>query len=179
MGGNTEIMSDYVTTAYGEALIKLMKKKNIEKITVDELCETGGIGRATYFRNFKSKDEILTEYMIMRWREYEKNHKLKEHSLSDIYRVQRYFEFCYSMRKVNELVFTQGHHGAILNAYETIVTDSDTENAIDNYESYYMAYGLFGILMKWAKCGYCGYKETPQERAQIVVDRIFTDDKHE
>ncbi|MBR3667207.1 MAG: TetR family transcriptional regulator, partial [Ruminococcus sp.] len=49
-------MSEYVTSAYGEALFKLMKKKNIEKITVDELCEEGGIGRATYFRNFKSKD---------------------------------------------------------------------------------------------------------------------------
>ena len=37
-------MSEYVTAAYGEALFKLMKKKNIEKITVDELCEEGGIG---------------------------------------------------------------------------------------------------------------------------------------
>ena len=32
-------MSNYVTSSYGEALFKLMKKKNIEKITVDELCE--------------------------------------------------------------------------------------------------------------------------------------------
>ena len=54
-------MSDYVVSTYAEALFKLMKNKNIEKITVDELCETGGIGRATYFRNFKSKDEIITK----------------------------------------------------------------------------------------------------------------------
>ncbi|MBQ8921610.1 MAG: TetR/AcrR family transcriptional regulator C-terminal domain-containing protein [Oscillospiraceae bacterium] len=167
-------MSDYVVAAYGEALMKLMKKKSIEKITVDELCETGGIGRATYFRNFKSKDGILTAYIIMKWRKYEKAHKLKEHSLSDIYRVERYFEFCYSMRKINDLIIAQGHHGAILSAYEVIVTDSDTNKVVDNYESYYMAYGLFGILMKWAKNG---YKETPQELAEIVVDRIFTDSK--
>ena len=165
-------MSDYVVSAYGEALIKLMKKKNIEKITVDELCEAGGIGRATYFRNFKSKDEILSAYFIMKWRGYEKKHRLKEHSLSDIYRVQRYFDFCYSMRRVNDLVFQQGHHGAILSAYETIVTDSDTDNAADNYESFYMAYGLFGILMKWAKNG---YKDTPQELAEIVVNKIFAE----
>ena len=163
-------MSDYVVSAYGEALIKLMKKKNIEKITVDELCKTGGIGRATYFRNFKSKDEILTAYIIMKWREYERNHRLREHSLSDIYRVQRYFEFCYSMRKINDMIIAQGHHGAILNAYEAIVTDSDTNNVVDNYESYYMAYRLFGILMKWAKCG---YRETPQELSNVVVERIF------
>ena len=163
-------MSDYVVAAYGEALIQLMKSKSIEKITVDELCETGGIGRATYFRNFKSKDEILSAYFIMKWREYEKKHRLKEHSLNDIYRVRRYFGFCYSMRSINDLIFRQGHHGAILSAYETIVTDSDTDSAADNYESYYMAYGLFGILMKWAKGG---YKETPQELAEIVIDKIF------
>ena len=163
-------MSDYVTTAYGNALIEIMQKKSIEKITVDELCEAGGIGRATYFRNFKSKDEILTAYFIMKWRAYEQMHKLKEYKLNDSYRVSMYFDFCYSMREINDLIFSQGHHGAILNAYEIIVTDSDTENAVYNYETYYMAYGLFGILMKWAKGG---YSESVQEMTQIVVERIF------
>ena len=166
-------MSDYVVTSYGNALFELMKRKNIEKITVDELCETGGIGRATYFRNFKSKDEITTAYFIMKWREYEKKHKLKEHKLNDIYRVRRYFEFCYSMRMINDLIFAQGHQGAILSAYETIMTDSDTDTIVDNYETYYMAYGLFGILIKWAKSG---YDKTPQELAEIVVDIIFDRD---
>lgn len=163
-------MSDYVTTAYGNALIEIMQKKSIEKITVDELCEAGGIGRATYFRNFKSKDEILTAYFIMKWRAYEQMHKLKEYKLNDSYRVSMYFDFCYSMREINDLIFSQGHHGAILNAYEIIVTDSDTENAVYNYETYYMAYGLFGILMKWAKGG---YSETPQELAEIVTEKIW------
>ena len=166
-------MSDYVVTSYGNALFELMEKKNIEKITVDELCETGGIGRATYFRNFKSKDEIITAYFIMKWRKYEKKHRLKEHRLNDIYRVSRYFEFCYSMRKINDLIFVQGHQGAILSAYETIMTDSDTDTIVDNYETYYMAYGLFGILIKWAKSS-CD--KTPQELATIVVEKIFGKD---
>lgn len=147
-----------------------MKKKSIEKITVDELCETGGIGRATYFRNFKSKDDIITSYFILKWREYEKEQKLKEHDLNDIYRVQRYFEFCFSMREINDLVIAQGRHGAILSAYEIIVTDSDTDHATDNYETYYTAYGLFGILMKWARNGYA---MSPRELALIVVNHIF------
>ena len=163
-------MSEYVTSAYGEALFKLMKKKNIEKITVDELCEAGGIGRATYFRNFKSKDEIITAYIIMKWRDYEQKHSLKEHRINDSYRVKRYFEFCYSMRKMNDLIIGQGHHGAILSAYDFIMTDSDTEQPFDSYESYYLAYGLFGIFMKWAKGGYA---DSVQEMTQIVVEKIF------
>jgi len=163
-------MSDYVVSAYGEALFKLMAIKNIEKITVDELCEAGGIGRATYFRNFKSKDEIITSYIIMKWREYERMHRLKEYPLNDSYRVKSYFDFCHSMRKKNDLIIEQGHHGAILSAYETITTDRDTEQVMDTYESYYLAYGLFGIFMKWARGG---YTESVQEMTGIVVERIF------
>lgn len=163
-------MSDYVTSAYGDALFKLMKKKSIEKITVDELCDVGGIGRATYFRNFKSKDEIITSYIIMKWRDYERTHKLKEYQLNDRYRVNGYFEFCYSMRDKNDLIIEQGHHSAILSAYELVTTDSDTEQSMDTYESYYLVYGLFGIFMKWAKGGYA---ESVREMTEIVVERIF------
>ena len=163
-------MSEYATFAYGEALFKLMKKKSIEKITVDELCEVGGVGRATYFRNFKSKDEIITSYIIMKWRKYERKLRLKEFKLNDSYRVKSYFDFCYSMRKNNDLIIGQGHHGAILTAYETIMTDSDIGQSADTYESYYLAYGLFGIFMKWARGGYA---ESAQEMADIVVERIF------
>jgi hypothetical protein len=163
-------MSEYVTSAFGEALFKLMKTKDIEKITVDELCAEGGIGRATYFRNFRSKDEIITAYIIMKWREYEREHRLKEHQLNDSYRVKRYFDFCYSMRKKNDLIIGQGHQGAILSAYELIMTDSDTDHSTDSYESYYLAYGLFGIFMKWARNGYA---ESVQDMTKIVVEKIF------
>ena len=165
-------MSEYVTSAYGEALFRLMKTKDIEKITIDELCEEGGIGRATYFRNFRSKDDIITAYIIMKWREYEREHRLKEHRLNDSYRVKRYFDFCYSMRGKNDLIIGQGHHGAILSAYELIMTDSDTGNSTDSYESYYLAYGLFGIFIKWARGG---YTESVPEMTKIVVERIFAD----
>ena len=163
-------MSEYVTAAFGEALFRLMKTKDIEKITVDELCAEGGIGRATYFRNFRSKDEIITAYIIMKWREYEREHRLKEHQLNDSYRVKRYFDFCYSMRKKNDLIIGQGHQGAILSAYELIMTDSDTDHSTDSYESYYLAYGLFGIFMKWARNGYA---ESVQDMTKIVAEKIF------
>ncbi len=163
-------MSEYVTSAFGEALFKLMKTKDIEKITVDELCAEGGIGRATYFRNFRSKDEIITAYIIMKWREYEREHRLKEHQLNDSYRVKRYFDFCYSMRKKNDLIIGQGHQGAILSAYELIMTDSDTDHSTDSYESYYLAYGLFGIFMKWARSGYA---ESVQDMTKIVTEKIL------
>ena len=74
------------------------------------------------------------------------------------------------MRKKNDLIIRQGHHGAILSAYELIMTDNDTDHSTDTYESCYLAYGLFGIFMKWARGG---YSESIQEMTQIVVEKIF------
>ena len=53
-------MSDYVTEALGRALLDLMQEKSIEKITADELTTRAKLGRATYFRNFNAKEEIIT-----------------------------------------------------------------------------------------------------------------------
>ena len=113
-------MSNYVTEALGRALLDLMREKSIEKITVDELTTRAKLGRATYFRNFNAKEEIITQYIVMRWRAYEKAHRLKEHRIDDPYRVRRYFEFCLSMRADNDVIMRQNRSSAILSAYEII-----------------------------------------------------------
>ena len=165
-------MSVYVTQALGEALIELMRTEVIEKITLDALTEKAGIGRATYFRNFKAKEDILTAYIVWRWREYEKEHGLKEYRIDAPYRVRQYFEFCYSMRGTNDVIFGQKRHGAILGAYEIIFRDYDLEERQDTFARFYMAYGLYGVFLKWAQEGYI---QTPEEMADIVITQIFRD----
>lgn len=41
------------------ALDKLMNRKSFETITVNELVEVSGISRATFYRNYNSKEEII------------------------------------------------------------------------------------------------------------------------
>ena len=133
-------MSVYVIQALGEAMIELMKTEAIEKITIDALTAKAGIGRATYFRNFNAKDEILTAYIVWQWREYEKTHRLKEHRIDAPYRVEQYFAFCQSMKKTNDVIFVQQRQGAILNAYEIIFRDYDLEEQQDNLQYAFHAF---------------------------------------
>lgn len=163
-------MSTYVTKALGEALLELMNEKNIEKITIDELVEKAQIGRATYFRNFKSKDDVLAYYIAWKWHEYEKVHRLKKHKIDDPFRVQRYFEFCYSMKDANNLIIAQEHSYVIMHAYE-IIFHNNSSDLDDNFEKTYMLYGLYGILISWAKNGYI---QTPEQMSNIVISRIFS-----
>ena len=46
-----------------EALLKLMEKKPFNEINVSELCEKAGVARASFYRNYDSMQEILTNYL--------------------------------------------------------------------------------------------------------------------
>ena len=45
------------------ALIELMTKKPISKIGIGELCSRAGVSRMTYYRNYRSKEEILARHL--------------------------------------------------------------------------------------------------------------------
>lgn len=44
-----------------EGLLKLLEKKDINKITVTELCEESSINRATFYRHYQTPRDIITE----------------------------------------------------------------------------------------------------------------------
>ena len=161
-------MSTYATDALGPALLALMAEKDIRRVTADELAARAGVGRATYFRYFSSKEEVLTAYLVRRWRSYEKECRLKELPLSHPIRAQRYFEFCLSLRAENDLMIAQGCSGAVLAAFETIVSDADLGRE-GSYEAAFLAYGLYGMFVTWARGG---WRETPKEMAALVSRRV-------
>ncbi len=162
-------MSTYATDALGPALLTLMTEKDIRKVTADELAAKAGVGRATYFRNFSSKEKLLTTYLVRQWRSYEREWRLKELPLSHPMRALRYFEFCLSLRAENDLIISQGCAGAILAAFETIVGDADLGRE-GGYEAAFLAYGLYGVFVMWARSG---WRETPQEMASLVSGRVL------
>lgn len=45
------------------ALMELMNKKPIEKIGIGELCSKAGVSRMTYYRNYRSKEDILAQHL--------------------------------------------------------------------------------------------------------------------
>ena len=162
-------MSAYATDKLGSALFLLMAEKDIRKVTIDELAARAGVGRATYFRNFSSKEELLTAYLVRRWRAYENEHRLKELAFSNPERALRYFEFCLSLRTENDLMIEQGRTDAILAAFETIVSDADLGRE-EGYEAAFLAYGLFGLFVTWARGGWI---ETPREMAALVSGHLL------
>ena len=72
-------VNETVREALAIALLKLMKRKEINEITVSELVEVAGVGRNSFYRNFKSKEQLLCSYITQLYMEYfkDKNVPLK------------------------------------------------------------------------------------------------------
>ncbi len=55
--------SKYFNTALkmDEALIRLLERKQLEYITVKEICEEAGVNRSTFYLHYETIDDLLTE----------------------------------------------------------------------------------------------------------------------
>ena len=49
---------------------RLFAEKGIEQVTIPEVAEASGVGRATLFRYFPSKTELVIAISTWKWREY-------------------------------------------------------------------------------------------------------------
>lgn len=158
----TTATTDYLKECMGTALLELMKEKPMEKVSIEEMTAKADVGRSTYFRYFKSKEEVLAFKIICLWKRFGQEHQA-DCETDD---VKSYFEFCLEIRSVTDLLYATGHQNAILDAYLQIAAPMI---CADDIRAYYFSqsfiYGIFGLMNAWVLRG-C--KETPEEMAEIV-----------
>lgn len=168
----TTATTEYLKECMGTALLELMKEKPIEKISIEEMTEKADVGRSTYFRYFKNKDEVLAFKILCLWNRFMQENGT-ESSLLDLPAVIRFFfEFCLSIREINDMLYSCGHENAILMAYVQIagiVFKSKSDDVKAYYASNAVAYTLYGMANAWILRG---YKETPEQMEQIARDNM-------
>lgn len=166
----TTATTEYLKECMGTALLELMKEKPIEKISIEEMTARADVGRSTYFRYFKNKDEVLAFKIFCLWNRFmQENGEVT--SLPDSSAFIRYFfEFCLSIREISDMLYSCGHENAILMAYLQI-TGVDSAGNSDDVKAYYLnnaaAYALYGMANAWILRG---YRETPAQMEEIARD---------
>ena len=53
----------YAKKELTEALLTLLEKKKLNEITISELCSKAGLSRLSYYRNYDSMEEIISEHL--------------------------------------------------------------------------------------------------------------------
>ena len=159
----------YVEQKLAETLIELLNSKSLDEISVRELCNQAGVGRASFYRHYQSKEEILERHahsLIQKWAEVFE-------SSSDS-RPWNVFESLFRHLKEHQAFYRALHKtgkDSILRAAirTKIGLTSDLSNK-DAYQKVFFADGISGWIEEWIDRG---MPETPEE-LNVQLSQYFT-----
>ena len=154
------------------ALVKLMDEKKFSDITVTDIVNRAQVARATYYRNFESKDDVLVSASESIMAEYRaRTHELGQSFLSyeSVLLIFRYFR---AYRKPLLTVYRAGLASLYLDIFdlhaETVAGDM-AYNDIRRYWVHAYAGALFNVFLKWLKDG---MREKPHDMARMFCDMM-------
>lgn len=165
-----EKITIFLKDCLADALIKKMQEKPFEKITVDDVAQLAGVGRATYFRHFSSKQELLTYKIVRHWETNAEKRNLKERNRFDLNNAKDFFEINYLLKDVLSLICSLNLQATLFDAFDQIMLPFYNENVAETYRGWFHAYGLFGMLENWIKND---FRETPDEMANIIKQTVL------
>lgn len=82
--------------------LTLIRKKSYDSVTIKDICEASGISKHTFYYYFKSKDEILNAFFILK-------REIKSEALQDILSAENNFEmYWHLLEPTIEFLSTSG-----------------------------------------------------------------------
>ena len=164
--------------AFISALLKLMKKKDFDQISVSELSETAQYDRRTFYRYFQSKNDIL--YLHCATLLGEMAEDMKKEPLTPQSGFLSYFEFWNKHRdfllllEKQHLLFFLGekqdqllyqHVGTVV--HDDLPVDLDQVSEFSQYAYYFTLGGLWQALVLWIRTG---MKQTPEQLTKYILE---------
>ncbi len=150
------------------ALTRLMNTKAFSDISVTDIVTTAGVARASYYRNFSSKEEVLikiTDDIMSEYRERALKLGNDLFSYDSILLIFRYFK---SYKKFILSVYKAGLAYIYLDLFDRQFEEQMGDmpfNDIRRYKVYFYSGALYNVFLKWLENG---MKERPAEMAEMI-----------
>lgn len=158
------LIRQYIT----EALLQLMKTKDYKTISVGEIAERAGVHRATFYRHFSSKEDVLRACLAGIIQQSEGDRSLLRKDFVSF--IQPVFQALYD-KKEEILLLNRADLGSIL---LDVLKDyfgfdnggTDAGEVKNQYHNAYRIGGIYACLLLWFSHA---MKETPQQMAEIAA----------
>ena len=135
----------YVKKQITQALLKLMETHVFEEIKITNIVKEAMVGRASFYRNFTNKEDVIKQYLIQLIKEWEEKLKLEQREESDW--IENLFGLYKNYSEVYKLLYRSNL------------------SYLQAYFNSWVAHGLFGWINEWIVRG---MKESPKEMAQLI-----------
>lgn len=166
--------SQFTKECIMDALLQLMQTKDYNAITITDLTRRAGVSRMSYYRNYHSKDEILTDYMYRIITEYARELNFStirsgfqtyEHILQSLKYLKKYKDYVLCLQKANRSeILLQG-----LDRYMLTVANACEKTFFEKCELYYYSGALYNIFLHWIREG---MQEDIETIAQVIYDHV-------
>lgn len=148
-----------------KALLKLLKEKELDQISVSELSRVSQVSRVSFYRNFRDMETILANYcnkIMMDW--YLENKENFDQEQQDYGRddslLAGLFGHLYENKEFYNLLSQRGYLRLIGPVLKKILLSTHVDNNYEIYlESFYI-YGMYGWIKEWLDRGSV---ESPEE----------------
>ena len=158
-----------------EGLFSLLRKKPFSEITVTDIVKESNVARASYYRNFENKEQIIEAAMD----------SLRDELMSDIKYDDEQNIFhqenarigfekaltCCLVKKADLLTLYHNGFGSLIqqtfNRYIMEFAGNMSVNSIERYKLYFISGAVTNVLVEWLNEG---AKEPPREIAALCVD---------
>lgn len=147
----------YVIEDITAALIELMEKYPFDEISISQICQEAQVGRASFYRNFESKRDIIKKHLLVLIQEWGK--EFEETGDKNAF-SETLLKHYYKHKDFYLLLYRQGLSAMI---YENLRATCKLDEAQSNLERYgksMFAGLLFGWLDEWMRQG---MPESPNE----------------
>ncbi len=156
-----------------QALFKLMKSYAYEKISVTDIAEKAGVGRATFYRYFKRKEDIILYYFEHTRKSFEFEQRIYPRCKEDYIKIVTNVFTLFKQNKEQLQLLRKAHLEYIyldyLNKNFKMLFQSEYDEN-NSYKPYLYAGMLFNVSMAWLDND-C--KDDTAVLADMMVDAIY------
>ena len=149
---NNQEKNTYVRSQLLAALLKMMREQPFADISVSALVNRAQVGRASFYRNFTDKEDVLRQENDRLTAQWKQNYDAQEHtapnellvSLLDFYKERSDFYLALYQAGLSDIVL------------QTLLVQSEITPEMPNAMAYLkssIAYMLYGWIVEWMKRG--------------------------
>lgn len=166
-----------------EALLRLLAKKHIDKISICELCQEAQINRTTFYRHYNTPQDVLHEIALDQIRNFFEG-SLSANDTNDMEQAARKLcHFLYDHITMVQLLirnssetdfaqlfqtFSEGFLGSKTVFYRGNSVDTDTLRLMNTFFSY----GMYALISQWLTENIA---KTPDEIADLICSAFNKD----
>ena len=133
-----------------------MCPKYWHKTTISELVNKAGVGRASFYRKYTSKEDVLSQYIVEKLEQWKKDFDANP---SDDF-VVSLFTYFYENKELYLLLYKANLSNLLYEGIRIASGINSPPNNISTYRVATFAGTLFGLIDEWIRKGML---ETPEE----------------